>query len=643
MVFVFILTLGSGVVSKGATIFMVSQVRSNVTQTACPGEFTYFDTFYTGEVYGVKLTETETVGWIWALFFCYISGEVFVFIRCFRVVFMKSYGFLRKTEFLVVWLLETLHVLGTAMLFFLALPQMNSLRVAVATNAIGVVPSLLKTISSISDSKKPWWIAVDVFSVLCQVGAIATWTVLDWETPRKSLWLPLGLVLISFGWWESFVTEQGPLSYLWKIKEKMSEGKTDDSKRSGGLINTTVLGFKIQVKAKDDKKPSRGPTYLFISLWKMSLFLLCMTVMTKTEGIVSDWNVLYDKFIKSFETNEYILKISGDLLFPIWTSDLIRWEKFLHSPALVIVVQIACSWITYTVGKFAYGSCIQGCFALAMSLVTPLTILSLVPLCVLRNRNPCQYTSTFPKHLFFHCPRIMDESWVLNEAVFMCFIWFGSFLWITSHIWIRPQEILEETQRIFSKYYYHGLLGDSCLMLNRKCSNYKKESNNSHKKVVPTVKGCATMWHENSEEIKVCLKSMFKMDEDFCVRKLINSEDRYEWESNIFFDDAMMKMKEERKEKNKQENMEDAKWVVNDFVVDFVDTVNDYGTFWYKRIGLDFPKPTKMVTPYGGRLSWELPGGTSLICHLKDKNKIRHKKRYLRFKNKKYIFEKNCC
>ena len=157
------------------------------------------------------------------------------------------------------------------------------------------------------------------------------------------------------------------------------------------------------------------------------------------------------------------------------------------------------------------------------------------------------------------------------------------------------------------------------------------------------MKGCATMWHENSEEIKVCLKSMFKMDEDFCVRKLMNSEDRYEWESNIFFDDAMMKMKEERKEKNKQENMEDAKWVVNDFVVDFVDTVNDYGTFWYKRIGLDFPKPKKMVTPYGGRLSWELPGGTSLICHLKDKNKIRHKKRYLRFENKKYIFEKNCC
>lgn len=38
--------------------------------------------------------------------------------------------------------------------------------------------------------------------------------------------------------------------------------------------------------------------------------------------------------------------------------------------------------------------------------------------------------------------------------------------------------------------------------------------------------------------------------------------------------------------------------------------------------------PTRMVTPYGGRLTWTLPGGTKLIVHLKDKNKIRHKKRW---------------
>lgn len=34
------------------------------------------------------------------------------------------------------------------------------------------------------------------------------------------------------------------------------------------------------------------------------------------------------------------------------------------------------------------------------------------------------------------------------------------------------------------------------------------------------------------------------------------------------------------------------------------------------------------MTPYGGRLEWELPGENKLIVHLKDKDKIRHKKRW---------------
>ena len=40
------------------------------------------------------------------------------------------------------------------------------------------------------------------------------------------------------------------------------------------------------------------------------------------------------------------------------------------------------------------------------------------------------------------------------------------------------------------------------------------------------------------------------------------------------------------------------------------------------------PSPTKVVTPYGGQLVWILPGGNKLIVHLKDKLKIRHKKRW---------------
>lgn len=38
--------------------------------------------------------------------------------------------------------------------------------------------------------------------------------------------------------------------------------------------------------------------------------------------------------------------------------------------------------------------------------------------------------------------------------------------------------------------------------------------------------------------------------------------------------------------------------------------------------------PVKILTPYGGRLTFKLPGGNSLVVHLKDKSKIRNKKRW---------------
>jgi len=43
---------------------------------------------------------------------------------------------------------------------------------------------------------------------------------------------------------------------------------------------------------------------------------------------------------------------------------------------------------------------------------------------------------------------------------------------------------------------------------------------------------------------------------------------------------------------------------------------------------LVLPAPAKIPTPYGGQLTWTLPGGNLLYVHIKDKNKIRHKKRW---------------
>ena len=550
-------------------------------------------------------------------------------------------------EFFIVFILETLHVSGTAILFLVALPQLNSMRAILATHLIAFIPCILMMLSDLGEGKMVN-VGIDALAMLLQLICIIVWTVLEMDTMTNDWSLPVGLILISFGWWESYVTEDGMLKVLWKIKDRMSDLNSGPGEQK--LVDGTVCGMHVQILADDPKGAlgqkganARGPTYFLISLWKIGFFLMLMSTMLKEEGLLSSYRVLYTDFTKAFETLEYRLLItstgSTNYLPPIWNIELLRWDKLWEGPAGVIVVQILCSWILYSLAKFANRCRIHYCFALPMTLVTPVCLFTLAPLCSYRLKDPCAYTSTFPDHLFFQCPADMKwDSWMGEDYVLWLFA-FISFCWITFQIWTPPGHILADTSKIFSKLYYHGLLVDTCLMLNRRNENFKKPEERKPKPQL--VKGCATMWHESSEEIKVCLKSLFKMDEDYCVRKLRkDTYDQFEWEAHVFFDDCMKKLEDKWKSKLKDKSSEnkdgkkgdknkpdDTKWVVNDYVLDLLTTVDEYGTEWYEKIGVKFPKPKKMLTPYGGRLTWEFPGGTRMIVHLKDKSKIRNKKR----------------
>ena len=98
----------------------------------------------------------------------------------------------------------------------------------------------------------------------------------------------------------------------------------------------------------------------------------------------------------------------------------------------------------------------------------------------------------------------------------------------------------------------------------------------------------------------------------------VEDKDNYEWETHIFFDDAFEPGPEELENPRQ----------VNQFVKLLIKQVDTQGKIWYGGRKMKVPPPTKYTTPYGGRLVWNLPGGTKITCHLKDKDKIRHKKRW---------------
>ena len=66
---------------------------------------------------------------------------------------------------------------------------------------------------------------------------------------------------------------------------------------------------------------------------------------------------------------------------------------------------------------------------------------------------------------------------------------------------------------------------------------------------------------------------------------------------------------------------------VNSFVKQFTEVI-DLAASAVHECNIKLKNPIITLTPYGGRLIWTLPGQNKLYVHLKDKNLIRHKKRW---------------
>ena len=101
--------------------------------------------------------------------------------------------------------------------------------------------------------------------------------------------------------------------------------------------------------------------------------------------------------------------------------------------------------------------------------------------------------------------------------------------------------------------------------------------------------------------------------------------DYYEWETHIFFDNVFEKDKKDEKGETKMG--EEGEKIVNDYVRQLVRLIDVAGTRHHKK-EIKVKPCTKYPTPYGGRLVWVLPGKTKIVCHLKDAEKIRIKKRW---------------
>jgi len=152
-------------------------------------------------------------------------------------------------------------------------------------------------------------------------------------------------------------------------------------------------------------------------------------------------------------------------------------------------------------------------------------------------------------------------------------LWLLSQTWITYHIWTPKGIRLARTEVLFVASHYNSIVLDQSLAMNRRRNendydllddfdedDYSMEGDSEIKSVlstmdkgmeaatkiheedeVPKIYACATMWHENREEMMEMLKSIFRMDADQCARRLARKffeyvdPGYYEFESNFIF------------------------------------------------------------------------------------------------------------
>uniref|UniRef100_A0A0C9RWL3 chitin synthase n=1 Tax=Fopius arisanus TaxID=64838 RepID=A0A0C9RWL3_9HYME len=625
---VFVIVLGCGVLAKGTVLFMTSQLRPGRVMVYCNRQLGRDRQFV------VSLPEEERIGWMWCIIIAFAVPEIGTFIRSCRMCTFKSCKKPLSSHFLLVFMMETFHVLGLALMFFSVLPDLDVIRGAMLTNCVCFVPGLLGLLSrnkSKDESKRFVLVLVDLAALAAQASGFVVWPLL--ESSRHSLWLiPASLILVSCGWWENYVSMQSPI----------------------GLVRTLN-------RVKKDLRLTRYFTYLFVSIWKIIAFFISSLIILHARG--ETVGHLFTMFGSAFgehkitvtAVRQNALGTIPDISEFLPNGETETVDADLNSAMYVLLIQIFASYFAYIFGKFACKILIQGfSYAFPVSLTIPVLISLLIAACGLRNTDPCFFHGTIPDYLFYESPPpYFLNDFVSKQYAWVWLLWLLSQTWFTIHIWTPKCERLAATEKLFVVPMYDSLLIDQSLGLNRKrddqpevkvedLAEIEREKgdgdyetiyeqtdgsttppsavkNSDH---VTRIYACATMWHENKEEMIEFLKSILRLDEDQCARRTaqkylkVVDPDYYEFETHIFFDDAF-----ELADHDENETQ------VNRFVKLLVGTLDEAASDVHQtRMHVRAPK--KIPTPYGGRLVWTLPGKSKMIAHLKDKNKIRHRKRW---------------
>ncbi|XP_061164528.1 chitin synthase chs-2-like [Saccostrea echinata] len=598
--------------------------------------------------YSSKFTD---INWIWGMLITISAPYLFTVFKYTWVLLFKNTWSLHWNTLLVAFFTETLHSIGLCTFTLVVLPSFDPITACILCFSISMIPGILKIIFPSRDpqnNKKllkrvsTAQVAINTLAALCQLGSIGLWSYYVFLSNTNNsiiliILVILSPILISISWWENFVS-QPESDKISKINSNSAE---------------TNAQFSFPIFQKNMRK-ERVRIGIITNLWKIILTLIIMPSVLFGGSCKDGEACIRTIFFEPTGKAEIIRIASTNLTINGQYGD--RCVSYL--PYIVSLVNVISSIICYKCVKAASKILAQKlCFALPIVLSTPAvfglffgiyshTLNPEIPASETWTIGTCIFPLPYgsnnnvdPSILF----KLIEFYWPALVAGILGFL---SFLVISNHIWAPNKERLIPTDRLFVRALYCGAFLDQALFLNRRRidKELKIEKHKETKEVplpdnnddnaeeknwsilreddTPMIYMCATMWHESETEMVQILKSIFRQDIDQCARTNVQTglgikdPDYYEFEAHIFFDDAF-------------ESRVDSKgrYKVNSYVKQLINSIHISARSVYGR-QQTIPPPSCTETPYGGRLEWNLPGGNNLIAHLKDKTKIRHRKRW---------------
>ncbi|CAF1352654.1 unnamed protein product [Adineta steineri] len=315
-------------------------------------------------------------------------------------------------------------------------------------------------------------------------------------------------------------------------------------------------------------------------------------------------------------------------------------DDYWHSigPFVPMIIHFFSTGLCYYFSKSACKMQMQRmAFAVPLTLATPVTLAIMIALCQWKTDQ----IVFIREIMYWECSENFATSRITWHIIIGLSLWYLSQLWITSHIWFPENKRLATTETLFVLPQYDSSLIEQSLLMNRRRNEPEHQKNKleEHFEDLDIIDGmaafsedeklenntkiylCGTLWHETISEMILMLKSIMRMDIDQSARRQARDEfqvidpDYYDMEAHVFFDDAFYH------DENQQRTL-------NMFVKDFFEAINKAAGIVHDVEGMKLAAPQKTATPYGGRLSWRLPGGNLLVVHLKDKVKVSKKKRW---------------